>query len=200
MLRRPLERRRLLDALDESAARTLLLRAPAGFGKTTLARQWTADRRGWVWVTLRQADRDVATLARDLADAFAAAAEASSESFDEFLAAVSSPTGDAQLVAATLADTIACSGVGGLVLDDYHLLVGAEGAEELIETVVDRTTLRLCLASRVRPTWVTARTILYGDVNELGAEELCLTDVEAAEILAGLPRTQVSEIQAQAEG
>src|SRR5436309_7093618 len=39
-----IERPRLTKLLDESTARVILLTAPAGYGKTTLARQWMADK------------------------------------------------------------------------------------------------------------------------------------------------------------
>ena len=37
-----IERPRLLKLLDETEAKIILLVAPAGYGKTTLARQWVA--------------------------------------------------------------------------------------------------------------------------------------------------------------
>ena len=39
---RIIERPRLIRLLDESPARIKMLVAPAGYGKTTLARQWLA--------------------------------------------------------------------------------------------------------------------------------------------------------------
>jgi ATP/maltotriose-dependent transcriptional regulator MalT len=44
-----IKRPRLTKLLDEAGGRILLLLAPAGYGKTTLAREWTAekDRVGW---------------------------------------------------------------------------------------------------------------------------------------------------------
>ena len=38
--RRIIERPRLVTLLEEAEARVILLVAPAGYGKTTLARQW----------------------------------------------------------------------------------------------------------------------------------------------------------------
>ncbi|MER3411749.1 MAG: hypothetical protein C4305_05175, partial [Thermoleophilia bacterium] len=40
-----IERPRLTSLLDESQARIMMLVAPAGYGKTTLARQWLRSRR-----------------------------------------------------------------------------------------------------------------------------------------------------------
>ena len=43
--RRIIERPRLLRRLEEANARTILLVAPAGYGKTTLAQQWASGRK-----------------------------------------------------------------------------------------------------------------------------------------------------------
>ena len=65
--RRIIERPRLIKMLDESQARVILLLAPAGYGKTTLARQWVKTLSGAIWVSATPAHRDVVTLAEDLA-------------------------------------------------------------------------------------------------------------------------------------
>ena len=67
--RRIIERPRLIKLLDETDARTILLLAPAGYGKTTLARQWAKTLLGAVYLTLVPAHRDVAAFADDLARA-----------------------------------------------------------------------------------------------------------------------------------
>ena len=46
-----IERPRLIEKLDASASRTILLLAPAGYGKTTLARQWARSLSSVVWIT-----------------------------------------------------------------------------------------------------------------------------------------------------
>ena len=58
-----IERPRLLRSLDASKARVRLLIAPAGFGKTTLAEQWTRATASHVaWYPSRIASSDVAAL------------------------------------------------------------------------------------------------------------------------------------------
>src|SRR5258708_24693054 len=66
-----IKRPRLTKLLDESEARIILLVAPAGYGKTTLAREWLSGREGVAWYSGRPAMADVAALAADLATAFA---------------------------------------------------------------------------------------------------------------------------------
>src|SRR5712691_6653513 len=64
-------RPRLVRLLDESEARIALLTAPAGYGKTTLARQWvTARRRPTIWYRATPASAEVAALASGLHQAF----------------------------------------------------------------------------------------------------------------------------------
>ena len=66
--RRIIERPRLTRLLDESQGRIKMLVAPAGYGKTTLARQWLADKQA-VWYTATPASADVAALAAGLSEA-----------------------------------------------------------------------------------------------------------------------------------
>ena len=65
--RRIIERPRLTRLLDESQGRIKMLVAPAGYGKTTLARQWLADKQA-VWYTATPASADVAALAAGLSE------------------------------------------------------------------------------------------------------------------------------------
>src|SRR5438046_1395885 len=66
-----IKRPRLTRILDETDARIILLCAPAGYGKTTLAREWVATRAEPVlWYSGGPAMADVAALAVDLAELF----------------------------------------------------------------------------------------------------------------------------------
>src|SRR5437773_8578168 len=63
-----IKRPRLTRLLDESEARIILLCAPAGYGKTTLAREWVETRSEPVaWYGGGSEMRDVAALAETLA-------------------------------------------------------------------------------------------------------------------------------------
>src|SRR4051812_29692100 len=67
-----IKRPRLTRMLDETNAGIIMLIAPAGYGKTTLAREWLSqgDRR-YAWYRVTPSSVDVARLAAELADTFA---------------------------------------------------------------------------------------------------------------------------------
>src|SRR5438045_3783757 len=64
-----IKRPRLTKILDESEARILLLVAPAGYGKTTLAREWLEGKDRVAWYSGGPAMADVAALAVGIAEA-----------------------------------------------------------------------------------------------------------------------------------
>src|SRR3954471_16483302 len=63
-----IERPRLTRLLDQTSARVIMLVAPAGYGKTTLARQWLSSRPH-AWLQATPASSDVAALAMSLLEA-----------------------------------------------------------------------------------------------------------------------------------
>src|SRR5437588_4307613 len=68
-----IERPRLTTLLDECGTRIILLVAPAGYGKTTLARQWLrSSHRRHGWYGCSEASADVAALAAGIAQALRA--------------------------------------------------------------------------------------------------------------------------------
>src|SRR5437762_6310522 len=70
-----IKRPRLTKLLDESGARITLLLAPAGYGKTTLAREWTREQERVGWYTGGPAMIDVAGLSVGLAEVLGAMGE-----------------------------------------------------------------------------------------------------------------------------
>jgi hypothetical protein len=71
-----------------------------------------------------------------------------------------------------------------LVIDDYHLLSESEAAEAFVEALVETSSVPVLIASRTRPSWVTAKKLLYGEVTELGRNVLAMTHEEAAQALS----------------
>src|SRR5438876_1184595 len=147
-----LVRPRLTSVLDAANAQAVVLCAPAGYGKTVLARQWLEGRPG-TWCT---------------------------------------PAGGAEAIAHAAADSAAW-----LAIEDYHLL--AESVDADVERLLSLTPLRLLVTTRRRPGWATARRVLYGNVVELGREELALTPGETS-ALVGACVPGLRELVSSAEG
>ena len=146
--------------------RTLV--APAGYGKTTLANQWTsaAGRRA-AWYTARSWSSDVAGLALGLAAAADSLVNGCDVRLRERLRATADPRGEAEVLAEILAEDLGTWPDGAwLVIDDYQELATALEAERFVAALVDRSPVSFLIASRHRPSWISGRSILYGDVLE----------------------------------
>jgi LuxR family transcriptional regulator, maltose regulon positive regulatory protein len=196
--RRIIERPRLIKLLDESEARIILLLAPAGYGKTTLARQWSKTLNGAIWVSLTPAHRDVVTFAEDVAAGIEALGGGSTEFIREYLRAQSNPQRAAHGVALELTKQMNEVGVQWLVVDDCHEIAGASEACAMISTLTERLNCRMLMASRVRPSWMRSREVVYGKVREFDRADLAMTRDEVVQILGA--RTDLAEIALQAEG
>jgi LuxR family maltose regulon positive regulatory protein len=186
--RRTIERPRLMRRLLGSA-RLLLLVAPAGYGKTTLARQWSEKvRAGWLGANLGSAD--VAAFARSLADALAFCAPGLPRLVDETIRAMQHPAHEVERLADVFVRSLPDAGPVYLAIDDYQLVDGAPATERLVATVAQHPGVRLLIASRTRPRWVTARQTVYGEIVELRRAELALDPTESAEVLGDAPEAE----------
>src|SRR5438552_3880731 len=105
--RRIIKRPRLTKLLDGAEARIILLVAPAGYGKTTLAREWTTQRgRRGLWYRARIGASDVAAVARALSTALAPLSPTVERSTRELLAALNAPEDEPVVVADLLAEEL----------------------------------------------------------------------------------------------
>jgi ATP/maltotriose-dependent transcriptional regulator MalT len=182
--RRLIERPRLTRLLDESNARIILLTAPAGYGKTTLAQQWLANRPS-AWYRGTPASADVAALALGLAVAAAEILPEADGRLRERLGATNHPEEETDLLAELLAEDLAgWPPDAWLAIDDYQFATEAKAAERFLERLAELAPLRLLVTTRDRPNWATARRILYGEIFELEREALAMSDGEAKEVLA----------------
>jgi LuxR family maltose regulon positive regulatory protein len=200
--RRIIQRPRLLALLDASNAGVRMLVAPAGYGKTTLAEQWVAagDRRSG-WYTVRRASVDVAGLALGLARACSVIIDGCDERLRAHLKAVSASASSSTVLAEILCEDLAdWPSDAWLVIDDYQEISGSHDAESFIAEVASGCPLQILLTSRQRPSWVTARSILYGEVLEVGQASLAMDPQEAAEVLADWSGPAASGLVALANG
>jgi len=158
-------RRALLLSLGRTAAPVVVVRAPSGYGKTTLLRQWDAsDPRPFAWATLGPEHDDPEVLSGTIAAALAAAA--------------GMPRKGRRLgVEAFLAREGAPSQV--LVLDDAHHLT-AGGALGMVERIAGDLPegSRMVLASRRELDGAVARLIRSVPVLHIGPEDLCMSASE----------------------
>jgi DNA-binding CsgD family transcriptional regulator/tetratricopeptide (TPR) repeat protein len=189
-----IERPRLTRLLDETTARVILLVAPAGYGKTVLARQWLNTRQHAFYRATESA-RDIAVLGMNLLD-LAQGITRSGDRFEQWLQ-TRRGTGASPVAAELLAEDLLQWPDGAwLAIDDYHHL--GDQAEQLIRRLRDVPGMRLILTSRTRPQWCTSRDLLYGDIYEIGPSELAMTRTEANGVLSGLGEvaTEIIELAA----
>jgi ATP/maltotriose-dependent transcriptional regulator MalT len=189
-----IKRPRLTKILDESRARILLLFAPAGYGKTTLAREWIEGRDDVVWYAGGPAMADVAALAVGLAEALTG-----SEEVAERVRALASSGQSAERLAGAVASA-QTSSPSMLAIDDYHNIVDSKDSEAFITKLLSLTEMRVLLTSRVRPQWVTPRLTLYGEALVLDMKELAFAEDEARQVLDTRGASGDDAVLAQARG
>jgi len=195
--RRIVERTRLLELLEREAGRTIILLAPAGYGKTTLARQWI-ERVGGAWVSVSAASGDIPVLARDVAAAVAEVTGLDMQRVEIALQAARTPGDQASMVARTILSQVAEPVGGWIVLDDYQHLTGNAAAEELVGRLERSGKFRFLVTSRERPKWATSRRRVHLETVELGSSELALDETEVAQLLP--PDRRTAELRRQARG
>jgi LuxR family maltose regulon positive regulatory protein len=163
----------------------VLVVAPAGYGKTTLLRQWAdEDDRRFGWVQLRESDNDPRLLLRHIAGA---------------LHQVRAPGGTNR------PETSEADAPWVLVLDDAHLLRHHRSLDVVTTLLGDvPARCKVVVAGRSRPGLDLGRSPGGGRYAEFGPEELSLTIDEVEILVAGvgldIPRDAVAALRARTEG
>jgi LuxR family maltose regulon positive regulatory protein len=182
-----IERPRLIARLEEGGgARVSVLAAPAGYGKTTLARQWSQRQTGPVaWYRTTRASGDVALLAVQLDDLFASIAPELPREPEKVASIASVNPSPRPLGRAILGTFERLSRDVLLVVDEWEA-AGTDEAEELLSMLVEGLDIRFLITTRTRPDWFTPRLAVYGEGFEIGVDELTMTDEEAAQVLTAV--------------
>jgi LuxR family transcriptional regulator, maltose regulon positive regulatory protein len=182
-----LRRERLLELLHHHRTRALiLLVAPAGFGKSTLAATYARDSGAApVWLTLQPSDRDSQRFFARLADTFEVAFD---EPLEELRQALGLGAQGVGLARAALADLAHAPDGFILVLDDFHAV---ENASEIVEAVDELVrglpeAGQLVITAREPPDLSMTRLLASGAVFWLGVEDLRFTTDETRELRAAL--------------
>jgi LuxR family maltose regulon positive regulatory protein len=198
-------RPRVVDRLKRAAARRFVtVIAPPGYGKTTALGQWaSADPRRFAWLSLDHRDNDAVVLLSYVAEALnddgsikPAVRKALRTTADSLWT-----TGLPQLGAALTerAEPFV------LVLDDVHELTDARCLDALAAlTLHVPAGSTIVFSGRIEPQLGLARMRVDGDLAELDAAALALSDAEAHALLAAagadLTRTEAAELNRHAEG
>lgn len=178
-----IERPRLIARIVEGDARVTMFAAPAGYGKTTLARQWADRQTGPVaWYHATRASGDVAALAVGVDELLASIAPDLPRDPGR-VARIASVNPSPRPLGRALLQTYEPLNQDVLLIVDEWEAAGTEEAEQLLSTLVDGLDIRFLVTSRARPAWFTPRLEVYGEGLEIVMDELAMTDEEAAEVL-----------------
>lgn len=178
-------RPRLIEQLNDSLHRRLtLISAPAGFGKTTLAGEWTAGcGRPAAWLSLDAGDNDPARFL----SYFALALQRIGPGIGEGVIAVLQsprPPPIESLLLALLNEISAIRDNFALFLDDYHL-IDAKPVETAVTYLLDHLPpqMHMVIATRQDPDLPLARYRARDQLTEIRAVDLRFTLSEAAGFL-----------------
>jgi LuxR family maltose regulon positive regulatory protein len=193
-----ISRPRLTRLLDQATAKIVILVAPAGYGKTTLAQEWLRDRPH-IWYRANAASSDVASLGLDLAEALAGVDGEVPRRMRAALAVSSEPAHEVPLLVDLLRNGFEPDETL-IAIDDYDAIAASPVAERLIGDLVASSRARLLVTGRARPIWATARRLLYGEIFELGQSALAMDPDEASRVLSVRPGTELPGLAALAQG
>jgi LuxR family transcriptional regulator, maltose regulon positive regulatory protein len=201
LFRRHARRPRLTRLLDESTAQAILITAPAGYGKTTLAAEWLQGREDVVWYRATASSADLAAFSAGLADVVAPLVPGAGERLRQRLRVADVPEKAVRPLADLLAQDLAAWPENALlVIDDYHLVADSTPVEEFVDWLLTLSSIRVLVTTRRRPIWASARRVLYGEITEIGRDQLAMTNEEAARVLDSRSSEAVRALVAQAEG
>ena len=194
-----------LASLQEAAehSRLVLVCAPAGYGKSTLAAEWSQlDRRVSGWVHLDRTDNDPVALLTTVAAALERIGSAAGELLEEL--SRPNPSIDEAVLPLLAAGLDECSPFV-LVLDDAHFVTAKQGLA-ILAFIADRIPAgsQLMLVTRGSPEFPLARLRANGELVEIGTALIALDPEETRAVAAsvGLDLTQESAeaLQERTEG
>lgn len=193
-------RPRLLKRMAAAAERGVtLVSAPAGYGKTTLLRNWGNTRQEpTVWLSLDSRDNDSTRLGRYLAAACAAAGIR--------LESDGTASTIGQMVPSLINVLAESETTPAIILDDFHLIESppiVQGFAFLIEHLP--ANVRLVIAGRIDPALPLARLRAHGQLSEVRSDVLRFNLEEMDEFLrervgVALPLSQLLQLQERTEG
>jgi LuxR family maltose regulon positive regulatory protein len=179
--------------LQQNCQLTLVC-APAGYGKTTLVRDWLQTIQGTMvedastsvhcaWVALDREDDDLVNFLQYLIAALQTVYPGAGESLRVRLKTSRLPSGQ-ELAILLINDLAGISGRVLLVLDDYHLISG-QPIHDFISFLIEHKPpgFALVIATRADPPLPLARLRARGQLVEIRQEELQFSNEEMVQFL-----------------
>jgi LuxR family transcriptional regulator, maltose regulon positive regulatory protein len=191
------ERQELISALAGTAVKMVVIEAPAGSGKTTLAAQWrvsTAENRPFAWVSLDPDDNDPGRLWWYIAHALRRARPGLGG--DEVLRALQAPSPDitGEVIPLLVNEMTALPEPVVLVLDDYHLIREESCHEQTAFLLLNLPpSVEIVLITRADPPLPLARERAAGQLVEIRLTELRFTASEAAALVRNATGVEPAE-------
>ncbi len=201
-------RQPLLDRLSEDpSARLVVISAPAGWGKTSLLRDWRlADKASrTAWVSVDTGDNDPVRFWAHVIAGVGTVSQGFGAAALQVLTAPGASSTDAVLP--MLVNELAGLPTPvTLVVDDYHL-ISSRDILQCVAFLVEHLppTLRLVLSARADPELPLARLRARGEMTEIRADDLRFTEAETAALLNGtlglaLAPADILALQQRTEG
>jgi LuxR family maltose regulon positive regulatory protein len=191
------ERRALISVLAATAAKLVLIEAPAGFGKTILAAQWRAsmsEERRFAWVSLDRGDDDPGRLWWYIAHALQRACPGFG--VDEVIRALRVPVPDitGTVIPLLVQELAAFQAPVVLVLDDYQLIKEPSRHEQTAFLLLHLPpSAQIALVTRTDPPLPLARLRAAGEMLEIRMPELRLEPSEAAALVHNVSGFDLAE-------
>ncbi len=206
ILSRPQIKKRLFDELSvpEGFSRSLtVISAPAGFGKTTLVRDWLSGReKETAWLSLDEEDNEPERFWIYLVSALQTIAGSVGDGTMESLRSQGLVSGSAASRKALLTPLL--NGLFSLqtplflMLDDYHLIDNTFIHEDMAFFIENMPpALHLVVATRSDPPWPLSRWRAKGKMMEIRMGELLFSEEETGKLCAGFEGLVLSEKQLQ---
>jgi LuxR family transcriptional regulator, maltose regulon positive regulatory protein len=175
----------LVDRLAGSlAARLVLVVAPAGWGKTSLLREWLAAQdSGAAWLSVREDDNDPAAFWSGVIAALGSVAPGTGAAALEALAALGGGM-PGRALTLLIADLARLPGPVTLVVDDFHRITSPRvlvGVALLAEHLAPG--LSVVVSTRQEPGLPLARLRASGKLAEIRAGQLGFSEAEAEMLL-----------------
>ena len=191
-------RRRLIDTLQSGAHRRLvLIHAPAGFGKSTLASQWRGvlaeDGASVAWLSVDPDDNNVVWFLAHLVEAVRQVRPALARELGQILE--DHPPDAARYVLSSLIDEIHSSGERlVVVIDDWHR-VSADETIEAMDFLLDHGChhLQLVVTSRTQAGLPLSRMRVSDELVEIDPDALRFDASEAKAFLLDVNGLRLSE-------